>query len=181
MLAKNAFQGGLQLFRCIVLPIEGDKFALWVDQVHDDRMINEIVLVIIISCSGVVNSVLPCSLLDLSTARVSQSKRLSQSNAKTTLPSSQSRAKSRATCNDDATLAQTAQKRIWQAHRSHLINRASEADHARIELLDILSDLRNRIPLRVNGDEHWLDLLGLITCKPLANVSRHLLHCPSCI
>ena len=73
LLAKIAFQGNLQLLRCIVFPIKGDKLALWVDQVHDDRMIDEIVLVIIIPRSGVVNSVLPCSLLDLSTARVSRS------------------------------------------------------------------------------------------------------------
>ena len=65
LLAQKALQGCLQLLCGIIFSIKCHKFSLGVQQVHDDRVINEIIFVVIITCPSVVNPILPCCLFDL--------------------------------------------------------------------------------------------------------------------
>lgn len=44
-----------QLFSCIVLAIKADKIAFWVNQVHDDGVINQVIFCII--CFGEIHPV----------------------------------------------------------------------------------------------------------------------------
>ncbi len=65
LLAQKALQGCLQLLCGVIFSIKCHKFSLGVQQVHDDRVINEIIFVVIITCPSVVNPILPCCLFDL--------------------------------------------------------------------------------------------------------------------
>ena len=52
-----------QLFSCVVFAIKTDKIAFWVNQIHDDGVINQVVFCVI--CFGEIYPISFCCVLDL--------------------------------------------------------------------------------------------------------------------
>ena len=57
-----------QLFSCVIFAIKADKIAFWVNQVHDDRVINQVVLCVI--CFGEIYPICFGRILDLQQAHI---------------------------------------------------------------------------------------------------------------